>query len=422
MNSLKLLFFGFTSCLILVNTRLIAQTDPSDPEVAVMKKVADNILAHTTYDFRIVDEDRVVRPPLDVSMIRPSIRPNSPYNEWTYWNGVLNIAMLRMAKLLNEPKYMDFAVKNYRFVFDNLPALEKYTGERKWYYPFSTLTTTEQLDDCGAIGAGLIEVNQITPRKDYETYLNTAATHMLTRQTRLADGTYSRIVPHNMTIWADDLYMSIVFLSRMGKWTGQDKYFNDAILQVENMTKYLYNPNTELYFHCWYDDLKVNGVAHWGRCNGWVMMAQVELLDHLPVNHPKRDELIRFLQQQIRGISRYQDITGLWHQLLNKNDSYLETSCTAMFTYSIVKAVNNGWLDKGYITVALEGWEGVKTHIQDDGQVKNICMGTGIENDLIFYYKRPAPLNDIHGLGAVLLAGSEIVKYRMNNPQTGEEE
>jgi unsaturated rhamnogalacturonyl hydrolase len=210
--------------------------------------------------------------------------------------------------------------------------------------------------------------------------------------------------------------MSVVFLSRMGKWTGEKRYFDDAILQGENMTKYLYDPKEELYYHCWYDDLKVNSVAHWGRCNGWIMMAQIELLDHLPVDYPKRDVLLRILGQQIRGIAKYQDVSGLWHQLLDKNDSYLETSCTAMFTYGIAKAVNNGWIDKGYITIAFEGWEGVKKNIQEDGQVKNICMGTGIQDFPGYYYKRETPLNDIHGLGAILMAGNEIIKFRKNNP------
>ena len=66
MNNLNVLIFGLTSCLIQGNTPAQGQISPDDPDIAVMKKVADNILAHTTYDFRIVDEDRVVNPPLDI--------------------------------------------------------------------------------------------------------------------------------------------------------------------------------------------------------------------------------------------------------------------------------------------------------------------------------------------------------------------
>lgn len=145
------------------------------------------------------------------------------------------------------------------------------------------------------------------------------------------------------------------------------------------------------------------------------MMAQVELLDYLPMDYPNRKKLLKILYQQILGISRYQDISGMWHQLIDKNDSYLETSSTAMFTYSIAKAVNNGWIDKRYISIAIEGWEGLKKNINEDGLVKNICQGTGIENDLLYYYKRPTPLNDIHGLGAILLAGNEIIKFKRDN-------
>ena len=92
----------------------------------------------------------------------------------------------------------------------------------------------------------------------------------------------------------------------MAKFSGDDKYFNDGIRQVFNFTKYLWNENKELYFHCYYSDLDRNGVAHWGRCNGWVMMAQVHLLNFLPANHPKRKALIKNLEKQIVGIAKYQ--------------------------------------------------------------------------------------------------------------------
>jgi unsaturated rhamnogalacturonyl hydrolase len=410
LSSTALIFFIY--CLA---NQLFAQIKTSISDSAIIVRVADNILSTTTYDFMIVDENKTLSK-LEVSTIRESLRQRSPYNEWAYWNGVLNISMLRIADTFKEKKYKDFAVKNYELAFNSLPILKEYKGKKKWYFPYETLVKTERLDDCGAIGAGLIEVNQITPRKDYVAYIQNAGNHILNIQSRLKDGTLARDDPNKMTVWGDDLYMSIVFMSRMGKWTGNNRYHDDAIKQIENFTKYLFDKNAEIYYHAWFDDLKVNGVAHWGRCNGWIMMAQIELLDHLSINHPKRNTLIKILQQQIIGLSRYQDISGMWHQLIDKNDSYLETSSTAMFTYSIAKAINMGWIDKRYISIALNGWQGVQRNIQEDGQVKNICMGTGIENDIAFYYNRPAPLNDIHGLGAIILAGNEIIKYKKNNP------
>jgi rhamnogalacturonyl hydrolase YesR len=268
----------------------------------------------------------------------------------------------------------------------------------------------EELDYCGAMGAGLIEVYKEKKRPDFKIYIDKVANHMMYKQDRLADGTFVRKTPHEMTLWADDLYMSISFLARMGDLSGEQKYFDDAAKQVINFTKYLYNPSSGLYYHCWFSDLQENGVAYWGRCNGWVMLAQAELLKFLPHDHPQREKLLSIFRQQVIGNSRYQSESGLWHQVLDKNDSYLETSCTAMFTYSIAKAVNMGWIDKRYASIAKQGWEGIKTNVRADGQVENICIGTGIRNDIGYYYKRPVELNDIHGLGAVLMAGVEVLK------------
>jgi rhamnogalacturonyl hydrolase YesR len=162
--------------------------------------------------------------------------------------------------------------------------------------------------------------------------------------------------------------------------------------------------------HCWYSDVKKTNVALWGRANGWALVAQVELLDRLPNNHPKRNELILLLQNHILGISRYQSENGLWHQLLDKIDSYLETSCSAMFTYSIARAVNMGYIQQRYASIALRGWEGVMSKILPDGKIEGVCTGTVTSDDLVYYYKRPAPLNDVHGIGTILMAGTEVLK------------
>jgi rhamnogalacturonyl hydrolase YesR len=275
-----------------------------------------------------------------------------------------------------------------------------------------------ELDDYGAISASMIDLYDKVKRDDYKEYLQNAAKHITEEQERLDDGTLVRKFPHEMTLWADDLYMSVPFLVRMGKFSDDKKYWDDAILQVKNFTKYLWDENKELYWHCYYSDLKRNGVAHWGRCNGWVMMAKVHLLNFLPEDHPERGNMIKNLERQILGIAKYQNADGLWHQILDKSDSYLESSCSAMFTYCIARAVNQKWIDERYGSIAINGWKGLKENkIQLDGQVKDICIGTGIEDNMVFYYERPARLNEKHGLGAVIDAGIEVIKLKKAKSQ-----
>ena len=373
-------------------------------------KMSNKILEEATYDFIDTSNGRIVHE--ENFMHSEKIIINSPYNTWHYWNGVLNIAIKDLGEFLRDDRLIQYPKKNYEFAFKYGPIFkEHYKNEyNKWVYPFGQYIVMDELDDCGAMGAGLIEVLEGSKNKQYEEYVQRAAHHIMYEQDRLEDGTLVRGGPQKYTLWGDDLYMGLVFLARMGAYTGEQKYFDEAAKQVIQFTHYLYNPTSQLYYHCYYSDNKENGVAHWGRCNGWVLMAQTELLDHLPQNHPQRDTLVSIFHQQVLGLSRYQSPTGLWHQLLDKNDSYLETSCTAMFTYSIAKAINKGWLDKRYQSIAERGWEGLKSSIDDDGNVQGICVGTGISDDIIYYYSRPTLENDIHGLGAVLLSGIEMLK------------
>lgn len=140
------------------------------------------------------------------------------------------------------------------------------------------------------------------------------------------------------------------------------------------------------------------------------MVAQVDLLDRLPLDHPQRNTLLALLRRHILGIARYQSGEGLWHQLLAKVDSYLETSCSAMFTYTIARAVHGGYIEPRYASIALRGWEGVLSKIRPDGQVEGVCTGTVVSDDVVHDYRRPTPLNDVHGIGTILLAGAEVLQ------------
>ncbi len=339
------------------------------------------------------------------------LKPASPYNDWRYWNGVLNIAMYNLSDVLRDPEYKEFAQRNVSFAFDNYKYFEqRYNNEDKWSYPFGQRFILEELDDGGAMGASVIEVYHDDTQQRYINYIQQVADHVFNKQDRLDDGTLVRKFPHEYTLWADDLYMGLSFLSRIGDLTNDNKYFNDAVNQAINFHEYLFDQNKELMYHNWYSDLKRQGVALWGRANGWALVAQIDLLDNLPVDHPKRDTLVSLLQKHIMGVAKYQGPYGLWHQLLDKPDSYLETSCSAMFTYSIARAVNKGYIDARYASIAINGWEGVMKKIRADGQIENVCTGTVVSDNLVDYYNRPSPLNDIHGIGTVILAGSEILR------------
>ena len=285
-----------------------------------------------------------------------SLAPVSRYLEWRYWNGVLNLAMIHLGAALHDSSYPEFSIKNIAFSFDNYRYFEKnYHGEGKWNNPFGQRFIMEELDDCGAMGASVIEVYRMHPQDRYREYIDRAADHILHRQGRLGDGTLVRSFPRRWTLWADDLYMGVSFLARMGDLTNDRRYFDDAAQQVIRFHKYLFDSTNGLMHHCWYSDSNKPGAAFWGRANGWALLAQVDLLDRLRQNFTRRDTLLMLLRQHIDGIMRYQGREGLWHQLLDKENSFLETSCSAMFTYAIARAVNKGYIGRPYAKAARRG-------------------------------------------------------------------
>ncbi len=399
----------FVLPLLLLSSPAFSQTKPTAEEI--VRRVADHIIQSTAFQFvnTKTNEKFASTKSKDTSI---HVKAESKFNKWQYVNGVLTVGMLRMSSVLNDPKYADYSRKNFNFIFDNLAYFKKMYDAGTNAIEYRPVFNIRSLDDCGSMGAGLLDVYAFDKRPDYLTYLNRVGDHIINKQSKFPDGTLARNGPRKMTLWADDLYMSVPYLARMGKFTGDSKYFDFAIKQVESFTNYIYDAPVGLYHHAFYNDENMNGVAHWGRCNGWVALAQVELLNNLPADHPKRATLIKLLQRQITGFSRYQDANGMWHQILDKPDSYEESSVTAMFVYTVAKAVNEGWINKRFISIAQNGWDALAKKVTADGQVPDICIGTSIEEDIRYYYSRPKELNDTHGLGAFLMAGAEMVRAK----------
>lgn len=413
MNQSILLFYALTFVTL---TSAYAQT-PMDAKAAAIK-IADRILSSTTYEFKNTKTGEIYSSvkTLPLSM---DIKVNCKYNNWHYTNGVTHMALLELAEKTNAHKYEEYVLKNMNFVFNegNLPFFrmqyDKALKEGGWNavrkHSWHMIFRGKRLDDNGPMGASLIELQMRHPNQSFLNYINETASHLSLAEPRLEDGTIARIWPHVNTIWADDAFMAISFLSRMGALTGDDSYFTDAATQVINYHRYLWCPEKNIYYHCYHTDNKEHGVAHWSRANGWVFMAQADLLSRMPKNHPMREAVLQNFRQQASGVARYQGKNGLWHQLLDKVDSYEEITGTAMFVFGMARGVKEGWLHPDFIYVAQQGLKGMLSKITKEGDVTSICVGTGIMPSIAYYYNRPTQQNDPMGEGPVLRALVEMI-------------
>jgi rhamnogalacturonyl hydrolase YesR len=227
---------------------------------------------------------------------------------------------------------------------------------------------------------------------------------------RLTDGTLARNRPQLNTLWLDDMFMGIPALAWMGKYTGDVKYFDEAVKQIRQFAVRMFVPEKYLFMHGWVEAMREHPTFFWGRANGWAIMTLVEVLEVLPENHPGYKDVMTLYRQHVKGLTALQSGEGLWHQLLDRSDSYLETSASAIYTYCIARGINRGWLDAlSYGPCVTLSWNAVSQQVNDLGQVTGTCVGTGMAFDPAFYYYRPINVFAAHGYGPVLLAGSEMI-------------
>ena len=259
--------------------------------------------------------------------------------------------------------------------------------------------------------AALIKAKLSGIGQHLEAFIEPSIRYISEEQKRLEDGTLARDRPLPNSLWLDDLYMSVPALAQMGKMTGEMKYFDDACRQIIQMNQRMFVPELGLYRHGWCQDMNPHPTFPWGRANGWTIMAAAELLSVLPEQHPDYGKVLSIYRQHIEGIVKHQGINGFWHQLMDRPETYEETSSTAMFVFSIARGVNRDWLDESaYGPAAILGWNSVSTKIDSDGAVSGTCVGTGIGWEAAFYAYRPTSLYAAHGYGPVLLAGAEVLQ------------
>ena len=279
------------------------------------------------------------------------------------------------------------------------------------------------LDDCGAMVAAYCRAYisaDSKERKSYEPVIERYIDFVLNKQYRMNDGTFARKRPHFNTVWLDDMYMGVPamawyarYLKEKGETTRSQEIAAKALEQIRLFKDKMWVPEKKLFRHGWVEGMSSHPCYHWGRANGWAILTMCEVLDATEgiVSDADIAPVKELLRQHAEGLCALQDKTGFWHQLLDRQDTYLETSCTAIYTYCLAHAINKGWLDAlTYGANTLLAWNACQTKVNAQGQVEGTCVGTGMGFEPAFYAYRPVHKMAAHGYGPMIWAGNEIVK------------
>ncbi len=300
-----------------------------------------------------------------------------------YTQGLGCMAMLKMWEQTNDQRYFDYVEKWADTIINDQGEIHMYKVES---YNIDYINS----------GKVLFPLYEKTGKQKYKLAIERLMAQ-LEHHPRTHEGVFwhKLIYPHQ--IWLDGLYMGDPFVAAYGKFVGDNRFYDDVINQFLVTAEHTYDKKTGLYYHGW-DESKNQRWANkqtgqspnfWGRSNGWWFMALVDVLDFIPENYPKRDSLLQIINGLAETLPRYQDDDGLWWQVLDqvgRDKNYQEASVSSMFMYSYAKAVNKGYIDKKYRSVAEKALAGIKKKLlktEPDGTLSliqcNAVSGLGGE-------------------------------------------
>lgn len=335
--------------------------------------------------------------------------------EW----GVAYSGLLLTSEVTGDEKYSKYVYDRFNLLGKLYPYAKDYYDTTGYDMALSSLYSPRFLDDCGAMCAAMIKATLANPSgsREFRDLMEHWFNFVMYDEYRLGSGILARNRPTTNSVWLDDMYMGIPPIAYRAKLSQKErgdltqKYYNEAVNQILLFKDILWIPEKHLFRHGWIEGMSEHPDYHWARANGWAMLTMCDVLDALPENIQGRDDVLDLLKDLIAGIAPLQSPAGTWHQLIDKPESYLETSASAMYVYCIAHAINNGWIDKtAYQDIAKSGWAGVSKQVNDKGQVENTCVGTGLGWTNTFYESRPVSVYAAHGYGPVLLAGAEMLK------------
>ena len=324
-----------------------------------------------------------------------SFKPPAPPKSITYPEVCTWYGALKYAEVSNNKKLLEQLTHRFMPFFDT----EKHLVPRPWHVDFCVFGTVP------------LELYLQTKNREFYTmgmrFANSQWTIPIDSPQVVRDN-YQKFLDKGLTwqtrYWIDDMYMITMIQSKAFQVTGNLQYIDRA---AHEMVVYLDTIQKEngLFYHA------PDAPFFWGRGNGWMAAGMSELLSSLKKDNPNRPKILASYHKMIASLKKYQRPDGLWGQLIDKPESWAETSGSAMFTYAIIMGIKNGWLDATeYTPIARKAWIALTGYINKEGDIANVCEGTNRKNDYQYYLDRKQKTGDMHGQAPVLWCVYALLK------------
>ncbi|MNW33389.1 Unsaturated rhamnogalacturonyl hydrolase YteR [compost metagenome] len=336
--------------------------------------------------------------------------------KWGYVAGMTLMALERSAIWNREPRYAELVQRHIDDLIDSDGTIRTYRLED---YNLDMINE----------GKNLFAEWQRTGEEKYRL----AILHLVTQlkgQPRTSEGGFwhKKIYPFQM--WLDGVYMSSPFLAEYASVFGHEDSFNEVARQILLIEQKTRNPRTGLLHHAWDEsreqrwcDKHTGQSFHvWGRAMGWYAMAVVDALEHFPIDHPQRGQIMGIFERMSYAIAHAQDQdSGLWYQVMDQNGregNYLEASASCMLTYALAKGLRLHYLAELDPGVVERAYAGILKHLvtEDDKGVHlhRICHGAGLggrkyrDGSYAYYISEQIVSDAQMGVAPFLLASIEM--------------
>jgi unsaturated rhamnogalacturonyl hydrolase len=225
----------------------------------------------------------------------------------------------------------------------------------------------EGVTDPAANGEAVLAAARITKEPALQRAAEAMLKYLLEDAPRATDGTLFHIIDAR-EVWVDSMYMAPPFLATAGQW-------EEAMRQIEGIKRRLWDPEKKLYAHNWHEDRQaLKRAAHWGVGNGWAAAGITRVIRSLPEALAREKQgLVIHLRDILDGCLAYQREDGLFQDVVDDQDTFLETNLAQMLAYSIYRGISGGWLPSNYTERADSMRTAVYQKVDSSGYVQGVC-------------------------------------------------